>query len=84
MALADEIIPPAIFKHIFCKQRLGIVSHNAGLKAVVCGLDITVTVIDSYDQFFFELFHNDFPQLSPRLSGVSFCWITAECGSSYH
>ena len=49
VSFTDEIVPAAIFEHIFRKQRLGIIANNAGFEAVVSGLDIAVTVIDSYD-----------------------------------
>lgn len=70
MSFTDEIVPSIVFQHILRKQRFGIKSHNAGFEAMVSGLNIAVTVIDSYDQFFFELFHSKY-LLSPRLSGVS-------------
>ena len=75
MSFADEIVPATVFEHILRKQRLGIVSHNAGLEAVVCSLDITVAVIDSHDQFFFEFFHNGFPSFSPSFRGVDLVLI---------
>ena len=47
MSFTDEIVPSIVFQHILRKQRFGIKSHNAGFEAMVSGLNIAVTVIDT-------------------------------------
>ena len=45
--IAYQIILAVVGKHILCKQRFAVVGGYTGLKAMVSGFDIAVTVVDT-------------------------------------
>ena len=57
MPFADQIILAVINKHILCKQWLSVIGCNAGLEAMVSGLDITISMVNTDNDFVVELFH---------------------------
>lgn len=67
--LADKIILAAVIKDVCSENGFHIAYGDARLENVVCGFDITVTVVDPDDELVFELLHG-FTSFCPSLRTV--------------
>ena len=56
MTFANQEILAVVDKHILCKQRFAVVGGDTGLKTMVSGFDISVTVVDTDNDFAFIAF----------------------------
>ena len=55
--LSDQMVPTCVDQQVVCERRLLVLFEDAGGEAVVCGLDVAVTVIDPDDCDSLDGFH---------------------------